>query len=119
MASRRISIGTLSKETDIPVSTIRTWESRYGVPAASGRTKGNHRLYDVEVVEHLKLINQALQVNTRASEVVPLSIEELRKICCFVCGEVKDSEICAWLEYVRDLDEGALHSAWQSLNLLG
>lgn len=120
MTSRQISIGTLSKETDIPVSTIRTWESRYGVPEASGRTKGNHRLYDVDVIEHLQLINQALQVNTRASEVVPLPIEELRRICCSICGGSKDSEICVWLQYVQDLDERALHSAWQrSLNTLG
>ena len=120
MMSRKISIGTLSKETNIPVSTIRTWEARYGVPSASGRTKGNHRLYDVDVVEHLKLINQALEVNTRASEVVPLPIEELRKIGCKTCEDGENSEVCQWLQLVHDLDERGLHSSWQrSLSTLG
>ena len=120
MTSRKISIGTLSKETDIPVSTIRTWESRYGVPEASGRTKGNHRLYDVDVIEHLRLINQALQINTRASEVVPLPLEELKKICCNHCDDDENAEVCLWLQHVHELDERALHSSWQkSLNTLG
>ena len=120
MALRQISIGTLSKETEIPVSTIRTWENRYGVPKASGRTKGNHRLYDVDVIEHLKLINQALQINTRASEIVPLSLEELNEICCPLGFDGEESEICAWLQLVHDLDEQALHSALQrSVSILG
>lgn len=47
-----LSIGDVAARTGVPVGTLRTWETRYGVPAPA-REVGGHRRYstaDVELV---------------------------------------------------------------------
>ena len=44
-----LTIGALSRATQIPPATLRTWERRYGVPKASRKPSG-HRLYPLEAV---------------------------------------------------------------------
>ena len=39
-----LRIGAVSKATGVAVSTLRSWESRYGMPVPA-RTSGGHRLY--------------------------------------------------------------------------
>lgn len=76
---RKISIGKLSEATNIPIPTLRTWERRYGFPA-SERTEGNHRLYDVSLIPHLRLVVDVLAKGHRAKQVMGLSIAELKKL---------------------------------------
>src|SRR5678815_1286064 len=48
-----LSIGALSAATGIPAETIRSWERRYGFPAA-GRKPSGHRVYDLATVLRLR-----------------------------------------------------------------
>ena len=89
-ASASITIGTLSRATGIPISTIRTWERRYGFPVPI-RTQGNQRKYEVTAIEHLKLINSALERGMRAGQVVPLSLAELSGLLTTV-PEIEDEQ---------------------------
>ena len=48
-----LSIGELSRRTDVPVPTLRSWESRYGFPHPH-RAAGGHRRYnpnDIDLIE--------------------------------------------------------------------
>ena len=64
-----MSIGALSKATGIPKETIRTWERRYGFPHPD-RNSAGHRAYQLEMVEHLRLISRALSAGHRPANVV-------------------------------------------------
>lgn len=66
-----LTIGALSRATHIPPATLRTWERRYGVPKASRKPSG-HRLYPLEVVDHLLAARRALARGHRAAEVLSL-----------------------------------------------
>jgi hypothetical protein len=78
-----LSIGALSAATGVPVATIRTWERRYGFPAADRKPSG-HRVYPVSTVPRLRLIGQALAQGHRAAEVVPASERELENLLAAV-----------------------------------
>ena len=116
-SARKISIGKLSEATSVPIPTLRTWERRYNFPV-SERTEGNHRLYDVSLVPHLRLVVQTLAKGHRARQVLGLSIQELQALV----GETstppkpihmphkvsKDLEIFEiWLDDVRALNTKA------------
>ena len=49
------SIGELSRRTGVPVTTLRTWENRYGQPR-SRRLSGGHRRYDEAAVDAVQLM---------------------------------------------------------------
>ena len=116
---QQINIGGLSKATGIPISTLRTWERRYNFPEPD-RTEGNHRLYDVIIIEHLTLIAEALTQGHRAGQILGLSFAELEQLlgkedpCC------GDSEIDCWHKAVQSLDLESLLGGFQiSLARLG
>jgi DNA-binding transcriptional MerR regulator len=54
------SIGAVSRMLDVPTSTLRGWEKRYGL-VAPGRSKGAHRLYSSSDVEQLRFIKMRLE----------------------------------------------------------
>lgn len=66
-----LTIGALSRATDIPAATLRTWERRYGVPKASRKPSG-HRLYPQETVDLLLAARRVLARGHRAAEVFAL-----------------------------------------------
>ncbi len=72
-----LSIGAVSKATDIPVETLRTWERRYGFPRPQ-RAASGHRRYSSSVVPHLKLISHAISKGHRPVNVVGESMETLK-----------------------------------------
>ncbi len=72
----RLTIGSLSRATGIPVETLRTWEQRYGFPEPERKTSG-HRVYPLSIVGRLQRISAALARGHRAGEVVRASDEEL------------------------------------------
>lgn len=75
--ARVIGIGAISKATGVPVPTLRTWERRYGFPVPI-RLPSGHRRYDPAIIEHIEAINHALNAGYRASEVVGLSLPDVR-----------------------------------------
>jgi methanogenic corrinoid protein MtbC1 len=72
----RLSIGALSRETGVPIETLRTWESRYGFPKPERRPSG-HRVYPLESIARLKRIAQALARGHRAGQIVTASDADL------------------------------------------
>ncbi len=57
-ASRGLTIGTLSRLTGVNVETIRYYE-RIQLMRKPPRTRGGHRSYESEHVEHLRFIRRA------------------------------------------------------------
>jgi DNA-binding transcriptional MerR regulator len=55
------SVGALSRATGVPISTLRTWERRYGLPRPS-RTEGGRRVYseeDLSIVRRMQALHRA------------------------------------------------------------
>lgn len=110
-----ISIGAVSSACGIPISTIRTWERRYGFPSPD-RTPGNQRLYNPNVIEQLKLIQLALDHGHRPGQVVPLTMEKLQNIVGKSSTTPKapvNNQIQRWIEAARQLDGSFLEAAFQ------
>jgi len=74
--SRPITIGALSRATQIPVETLRTWERRYLSPVPIRKPSG-HRLYPVATIEHLRRVARLLERGHRPAEILKLSLPEL------------------------------------------
>ena len=77
MAERRrttgLTIGDLSRRTGVAAGTLRTWETRYGVPRPR-RAPSGHRRYDTDDVA---LVQETLRL--RASGLsMPLAVERAR-----------------------------------------
>lgn len=67
-----LRIGAVARRTGVAVSTLRAWESRYGV-LRPGRTEGGHRLYSEEDVDRvlavLRLTAQGWSVGAAARSI--------------------------------------------------
>ena len=108
-----LNIGALSTATGVPVETIRTWERRYGFPE-SGRNDAGHRIYDLEMIEHLRLITTILSQGYRPSQLEGRTREQLQDLLEISAGHGEvDSEAEAgacgewaecWMEAVLRLD---------------
>ena len=116
MKEKTISIGAVSSSTGIPISTLRTWERRYGFPVAE-RSEGGQRLYNIDIIRHLRLINDALKQGFRPKQVMTMRLEELQNL---VGSSVEHpvwegmNEVSEWLDYTINLDGEALDTGFQS-----
>ena len=116
MKEKTISIGAVSSATGIPISTLRTWERRYGFPIAE-RSEGGQRLYNIDIIRHLRLINDALKQGFRPKQVMTMRLEELQNL---VGSAVEHpmwegmTEISEWLDYTKKLDGESLDTGFQS-----
>ena len=117
-----ITIGALSSACGIPISTIRTWERRYGFPCPD-RTPGNQRLYNPVIIEQMKLIQHALECGHRPGQIVPLTIEQLKQLVDSSAPSSPppiDDEIKRWVEAAKQLDGSFIEGAFQqSCRMLG
>ena len=72
METPALRIGAVARRTGVAVTTLRAWESRYGVLQPS-RTEGGHRLYSEEDVDRvlavLRLTAQGWSVSAAAASV--------------------------------------------------
>lgn len=75
----KITIGSLSRATGIPVETLRTWEHRYGFPHPERKESG-HRLYPLSTVRRLLRVAAALQRGYRAAQVVAAADDVLDQL---------------------------------------
>jgi DNA-binding transcriptional MerR regulator/methylmalonyl-CoA mutase cobalamin-binding subunit len=74
-----LSIGALSRATGVPADTLRTWERRYGFPAAE-RTESGHRRYSLPTLERLRLVVRALDLGHRPGNVLTATSEQLASL---------------------------------------
>jgi DNA-binding transcriptional MerR regulator len=72
METPALRIGAVARRTGVAVTTLRAWESRYGV-LRPGRTEGGHRLYSEEDVDRvlavLRLTSQGWSVSAAAASI--------------------------------------------------
>lgn len=74
--TKLLSIGAISRETGIHVSTIRMWEARYGA-LTPVRTEGGARRYSSTDLERLRLIKLLLDRGHKPSSLASLSLVQL------------------------------------------
>lgn len=122
-----MNIGALSKATGVPVETLRTWERRYGFPDPHRDAQG-HRVYDLEVAAHVRLVDAAIRAGHRASSAVALGLETLQSLFGdsavkspdgFALHEPNNQAIQPWLEATKKYDGESLEDLfrrdWASL----
>ena len=68
MASKKMSIGELSRQTGVNIETIRYFE-RVGMITTPARTEGGHRIYDEGHVRALSFIRRARELGFSPKEV--------------------------------------------------
>ncbi|MEE2788195.1 MAG: MerR family transcriptional regulator [Myxococcota bacterium] len=114
-----VSIGAISKATNIPINTLRTWERRYGFPVPQ-RTSGGHRVYETTVIAHLRLIARALRLGHRASQVVSQDQQALAELVgqAAAVHPVPSENLpdeSKWLEAAMSFDANALTLLFRSV----
>jgi len=75
-ASKLFSIGAMSRETGIHVSTIRMWEARYGA-LQPVRTEGGARRYTTTDLERLRLIKLLVDRGHKPSALASQDLDQL------------------------------------------
>lgn len=70
-------IAAVSKETGVPIATVRMWERRYGV-VSPARSSGNSRLYSRQDIERLSLLKLAVDAGHAIGTVANLTDDQLR-----------------------------------------
>lgn len=138
-----LSIGAVSRETGVPIETLRTWERRYGVPDPI-RTPSGHRVYPPGTLPHIQLIAEAIAHGDRASRACTLPFDELearvqslrqqdaarlqteserrgdtwdgKGLMTAVAAQALSQEDIArlWVEHARNLDGISLDTAFRS-----
>ena len=83
-----LSIGALSRATQIPVETLRTWERRYGSPVALRKPSG-HRVYPAAIVDQLRRVARLLSQGHRAGEILGLSASGVRSLAARACEALR------------------------------
>jgi hypothetical protein len=87
-----LSIGALSAAVGIPVTTLRTWEERYGFPAPK-RTASGQRVYSLETVARLRRIQEALARGHRAGDVLPANPDALERLLAVASAEANRATV--------------------------
>ena len=121
---RSLSIGALSRATQIPVETLRTWERRYGALRPIRKPSG-HRIYPVSAVEHLRRVSRLLARGHRPAEVLSLGDADLDALLALDPGSeapgggphrTTEESVQALLDATHALDRRALlhelRAAW-------
>ncbi|MEZ5079993.1 MAG: MerR family transcriptional regulator [Thermoleophilia bacterium] len=69
MTTDQLSIGALSRQTNVPVETLRAWERRYGVPTPQ-RSDGRHRRYGPDDLERVRWLARRVADGERIGQAV-------------------------------------------------
>jgi DNA-binding transcriptional MerR regulator len=72
-------IGSVSRLANVPVSTLRIWESRYGA-FAPDKTEGRHRLYDEADVLRASLLRQLTASGHSIGRIARRPVAELQQM---------------------------------------
>jgi DNA-binding transcriptional MerR regulator len=71
------SIGAAARMLEVPTSTLRAWEERYGVVKPE-RSHGSQRLYSRSQIEHLRFIKAQIEGGVSAADAHRLLDQALR-----------------------------------------
>jgi methanogenic corrinoid protein MtbC1 len=103
-----IGIGAVSEATGIAISTLRTWERRYGWPRPR-RSEGRQRLYPPDVVDRLRLVSRALAAGHRPAQILVMEDTDLEALV-WSTAPVERGD---WIAMVRALDSEGLQRAFR------
>ena len=78
MTEELLRIGALSRRVNVPVASLRAWESRYGLLTPT-RTKGGFRLYAPDDVARVLAMRANLEQGVPAAEAARLALAETRE----------------------------------------
>ena len=73
-------IGAVSKAAEIPVSTLRIWQTRYGA-FTPVKTEGNQRLFAEHDVSKALLLKQLSGAGHGIGSIARLDLAQLRQLC--------------------------------------
>jgi DNA-binding transcriptional MerR regulator len=71
------SIGAVARMLDVPTTTLRAWEERYGVIIPE-RSHGSQRLYSRDQIEHLRFIKAQIESGASAADAHRLLDQAMR-----------------------------------------
>ena len=74
-----LSIAAVERDTGLSKDTLRVWERRYGYPTPQ-RDPVGERAYSFDQVEKLRILKRLLDAGHRPGRVVPLPLDELRRL---------------------------------------
>ena len=80
-------IGQISKKTNLPVQTIRYYESQKLIHSV-GRTEGNFRIYDYKVIDQLEFIKHCRHLDLSLDDIKRMN--QLRDNPDAICEEVDE-----------------------------
>jgi DNA-binding transcriptional MerR regulator len=69
-----LSIGEVSKRTELPVSTIRFYEREFDTYLQVQKTRGGHRRFREEDVEKLKYVHDLIHIQGRSMKEVKATL---------------------------------------------
>ena len=94
-----MSIAAVERDTGLSKDTLRVWERRYGFPIPA-RDAAGERLYPLGQVDKLRTLKRLLDLGHRPGKVVPLPIEDLRRLTQAGSGgsERRDAEVAGEVE---------------------
>ncbi|RYI99584.1 MAG: MerR family transcriptional regulator, partial [Actinomycetales bacterium] len=117
MTGRIWTVGEVSTELDLPSSTIRTWERRYGLNP-SVRTAGGHRRYDSDDVERLRLMTDLVNQGVTPAEAAGVVRRSMLAGTTASSGSNKAARE-RWsdevLDATRQLDAARIHALLKSV----
>lgn len=82
---KKLSIGTVERETGLTKDTLRKWEIRYGFPSPQRAGNGD-RLYSPADLQRLLTIKRLLDQGLRPGEIVPLEGATLETLAGAGCA---------------------------------
>lgn len=91
---RDVPIAEVSRRLGVPMPTLRSWESRYGIPVAR-RPSGRHRRYKPAELHTLRLMRDEIARGTRAgpaAQVVKATLGQSGPAAGFVAEVLEASE---------------------------
>lgn len=78
MTEELLRIGELSRRVNVPVASLRAWETRYGLLAPT-RTQGGFRLYGPDDLARVLAMTANLERGLSAAEAARLAVEDTRE----------------------------------------
>jgi MerR family transcriptional regulator, light-induced transcriptional regulator len=78
-STARFRSGTAARMAGLPVTTLRVWERRYGVAAAT-KSEGGQRMYSAHDVSRLKLLRQLTGAGHAIGTIATLTLDTLRDL---------------------------------------
>jgi MerR family transcriptional regulator, light-induced transcriptional regulator len=116
-----LSIAAVERDTRISKDTLRVWERRYGFPTPERDGSGD-RAYPLDQVEKLRLVRRLLDAGHRPGQIVPLPIDDLRRLSDVASSAGQTASLASvdapvptdlrgYLDIVRSHDSRALRRA--------